>query len=391
LYKLTRRGTRVLPILILILALSIIASGCAPRGATNAGWTVVTATDDLVHAVLASGVVISLNPETGDEVWRYPPPGERRGGLGALFSRSDSTAPQPLDAVYGPPVVAGDLLLITSLDRHLYAFDRTTGVMVWKYDVGEAIVGGVTVRDGVAYFGANDYRVYALNIDTQELVWPEPFETGNWVWGRPAVDDNRVYVGSMDHSVYALDRATGALVWSYRTGGAIACSVSLTDGLVLVGAVDKNIYALDRDSGELVWSQALDQWIMGEPLVYDGYAYVATLNGQVHALSVKDGSSRWEPASVQRSVRAGPQLVNGTLLVATEAGELWSVSTDGGVVARVYPDIGEPGADSGLGAMLSEPAVVGTVAYVGTTAGHVLAADTTARMHPEIWIYSPTS
>lgn len=377
---------------LLLLALAVATTACAPSGGvSNVGWTEVAATGDTVYAALSSGAVVAIDAQSGTEQWRYPPPTERPGGLGGLFARRDPSAPQPLAAVYGSMAVEGDLLLVTSFDATLYAFDRATGDVAWQYDVGAPIVGGVTVVDGVAYFGANDHRMYALDLATRGLVWPQPYETGNWIWGRPAVDAERVYVGSMDHAVYALDRATGELAWRFEAGGAVAGSVVLSDGLVLVGTVDKQFHALDAATGEPAWVQPLGQWVMGDPLVVGEHAYVTTLDGMVHAFRVADGSTPWEAVSLVRAVRAGPRPLDGALIVATEAGELWRVDPETGATRRLYPDVGEPGSDSGLGAMLSAPAVVGDVVYVGTATGNVLAADATAEIQPELWIYSGAS
>lgn len=382
-----RHSKRLLPTLALLLIIVVMAAGCAQGTvATNPGWTVVTAQDDVIYAALSTGTVVALDALTGEQVWAYPPPTAQPGGL---FARRDPTAPQPLSAVYGQPVVVGDLLLVASLDHNVYAFDRQTGLIAWKYDVGQPVAGSMAVRDGVAYFGANDNHVYALNLETQEVTWSEPFETGHWVWGRPAVDEERIYFGSMDHSVYALERATGTRVWSYDTGGALAGGVVLDGGLVFAGTVNKQFYALDAETGNLVWVSSLSHWVMGDPLVSDGYVYFTTLDGRVHSLSVVDGSPRWEPPSVLKPVRAGPCMYGDQLLVATDAGELWRVSTETGEARRIYPDIGELGSPSALGAMLSEPVVLGDIVYVGTASGYVLAADTTAQIQPEVWIYQP--
>lgn len=373
---------------VLLLALAVVATGCGARtGVTNAGWTVVTATEDAVYAVLNTGAVIALNAADGAQRWLYPPATDRPSGIGAIFSRPDPNAPSALDAVFGAPVVEGNLLLVTSMDGALYAFQRESGALAWRYEVPGAIVGGLTVRDGVAYFGATDNNLYALDLATQQPVWAQPFTAENWIWGAPAVDDARVYVGSMDHHVYALDRATGEPQWRYRTGGAIPDAVTLVDGLVVAGSIDSHVYALDAASGDLRWSVDLGHWVMGTPLADDGFVYVSTLDGKVHGLNVADGSARWDAPSLAGPVRAGPQMVNGALVVGTDHGELWRVDAASGSAQRLYPDVGEPGNASGLGAMLSSPAIVDGLAYVGTAQGRVLAVSAEPGQG-ELWIYS---
>jgi len=367
----------------------LMITACSGRGsAANTGWTAVTATEDTVYAALAAGTLVAVDAGTGQQIWQYPPQTESGGGLSSLFSRS-SDGPDPLGPVYGAPVVLGDLLLVSSLDDQVHAFDRNTGVEAWSFQVGGDIVGGVTVYDGVAYFGSSDHRVYALDLDSQEPVWAEPFETGNWVWCEPVIVEDTVYVSSVDHKVYAIDRLTGDELWHYETDSALPGGVAVAEGRVFAGSLDNNVYALSADSGELLWKRSVGAWIMGQPLAVDGYVYVASSDGKLHGLSAVDGSPRWDAVSVESPVRAGPKLLNGAIAVVTQAAELWQIDVETGSPLRLYPDVGEPGQSDGtVGQILSEPAIVGDIVYLGTTAGYIFAIDTQAELQPEIWIYS---
>jgi outer membrane protein assembly factor BamB len=384
--KVFHRGT----LLLLFLILAMVAGGCAPRGAVvNTGWTVVAATPEAAYAVLYGGTVVALDAAEGRELWRYPVAVQRPGGLAGLFSRPDPNAAQPLEATYGAPVVVDDALLAASLDGKLRAFDREKGDLLWELQLEGGVIGGLTVRDGIAYLGTNEDLVYAVDLATREFVWAEPFHSQGWAWGAPAVDAERLYIGSMDHHVYALDRATGTALWTFNTSGAIPGPVALADGVVYLGSVDQKVYAVDAATGQLVWEHSVDHWVMGQPLVLDGYVYVASLDGRVHALSVADGSPRWEAVSVERAVRAGPQALNGGIVVANEAGELWQIETATGDRTRLYPESGEIGKDTGMGAILSAPAVADGWAVIGTTQGYVVALDASASGATERWTYAP--
>ena len=354
-----------------------------PSGAmSNPGWTVVAATEEAVYSALPTGQVVALDAAQGALSWSYPVPGEGGGGgIGAIFSRQpQEAADRPLDGVYGVPALTENLVLIPSYDHQLYAFDRVTGELVWSFSAEEGIVGGVTVHEGVAYFGASDYRIYAVDVATGEPVWDAPFETGNWVWGAPAVDDAWVYVGSMDHSVYALDRQTGALVWQQELGSSIPGAVTLADGVLYAGSVDNALYALDADDGSEVWKASLGDWVWGKPVVEGDYVYVTSLDGKVHGLSVTDGSPRWAAIALEGAVRAGPVLQDGHLIVGAESGKVYRVDVQAGTAQELATT---------QGAVLSKPAVVGDMVYVGTTLGNVVALNTELGGDPTVWIYPP--
>jgi len=372
---------------LLLLVLAVLVTGCMPgRTVSNVGWTVVTAEDGIVYTVLPTGEVLALDAEKeGEVLWRYPPKKSGGGGLGcSIVQKPEENASLPLDAVYGIPALAGDLLLVTSYDQHLYAFDKKTGEIAWTFPIDEedgALVGGVTLYDGIAYFGSSDHKVYALDLASQKLVWEKPFTTGNRVWGEPAVDEEHVYVGSMDHYVYAIDRQTGELIWKKDIGASVPGAVTLANGILFVGGVDRRLHALDaRDGSELWQTEELGGWVWGEALVHQGYVYFTSLEGTLHARSVADGTPRWRPVSLDSPVRAGPVIIDGHLLLGTEAGALFVVDMEKGSRERFYTDL--------KGSVLSRPAVVGKMAYVGTAVGHIYALDY-SRRDPLVWEYPP--
>ena len=374
------RGGRYALMLFVIL---ILLAGCMPRGAvTNPGWTVVAASGKVVYAVLATGRVIALDAEDGGkELWSYPRVEEKTGGFLAGCSPTSSSTEKALDAVYGIPALTENLVVVASYDHNLYAFDRSDGSKVGDaFAADGAIIGGVAIRDGIAYFGSSDYKVYAVDIATRKLVWKEPFTTGHWVWGEPAVDEKRVYVGSMDHNVYAINRQTGQEEWRKPVGGSVPGSVTLADGLLLVGGVDKQLRALSAEDGKEVWARSLGQWVWGEALVYDGYVYVGSLDGKVHALKLADGTPRWDAPQVEGAIRAGPALLDGSLILGTESGIIYKINMETGRSEELF---------KAEGAVLSKPAVVENRVYVGTASGNVYALDASHPQAAQLWVYPP--
>ncbi len=375
-----RRGGRYA---LLVIMLSVVLTGCAPRaGATNAGWTVVTVIDDIVLSALANDTVVGLKTSTGELLWTYPVAVERPTGLGGLLSGAANTenTEVPLDAMYGAPELAGDTVLIGSFNQRLYAFDGASGRKLWEFAAEGPIIGGATAVDGRAYFGSSDHRVYAVDIATGKSVWDAPFETGNWVWSTPAVDGKYVYIGSMDHTVYALDRQTGALVWQRDLGASIPGAVCVADGQVYVGSIAKRLHVLNANTGDEVWQRDLGQWVWGEPLVHEGYVYVPSLDGKVHALATGDGSPRWEPVQLNGAVRAGAALMDDHLIVGTDTGRVYRIAISDGS-AQLIAEV--------QGRILSRPSISGDRVYVGTTLASVVALDVTRADGGPIWIYPP--
>jgi outer membrane protein assembly factor BamB len=86
---------------------------------------------------------------------------------------------------------------------------------LWKVNTGGQM-GSPTVADGVVYAGSYDTKIYAFDTSSGSLIWS--FITGGRVVSCPAVSGGIVYVGSEDHKLYALNSATGASLWNFTTG-----------------------------------------------------------------------------------------------------------------------------------------------------------------------------
>jgi outer membrane protein assembly factor BamB len=361
-----------------------------PRaGLANPGWTVLAAQDHVVYTALATGRVMALSStDGGAELWAYPAASQQASpvGCGLPLSQKSADTESPLDAVYGLPVITDKLVLVASYDHHLYGFDRETGERQFSFpkegstSVEGPVIGGLAVRDGVAYFGSSDARVYALDLATGEPVWQQPYSTGNWVWGTPAVDADRVYIGSMDHSVYALDRLSGELLWQRDLGASVPGAVTLTDGKLFVGTIDRHLYALSSATGEQLWqSELFGGWLWGEALVAGDAVYFGSLDGAVHAVKIADGSTLWS-VTVDGAVRAGPALLGNDLVVGTDSGKVYLINGTSGDSAEVFAAEGQ---------ILSAPAVDDGIAYVGTATGNVYALDLARRGDPKLWVYPP--
>ena len=136
------------------------------------------------------------------------------------------------------------------------------------------------VYDGVAYVstGAND--VFALSIDTGEILWQyeaklDPNITSvccGWNNKGVAISEDKVFIGHLDGRLAALDRATGKVAWSIQAERwqenfsitAAPLYVSSTSlgagGMVIIGfaggdrGTRSRVKAYDAKDGRLIWT-----------------------------------------------------------------------------------------------------------------------------------------
>ena len=129
------------------------------------------------------------------------------------------------------------------------------------------------VADGVAYVstGAND--VFALSIDTGDILWQYDAHLDasitsvccGWNNKGVAISDNRVFLGRLDGQLVALDRTTGKVAWSiqaerWQDNFSITSAPVYVNGMVITGFAGGDrgtrgrVKAYDAKDGRLLWT-----------------------------------------------------------------------------------------------------------------------------------------
>jgi len=195
------------------------------------------------------------------------------------------------------PLVDGPLVYVGDWNGTVYAVDRKTGKLRWRYQTGGKIKGSAATTGSRLYIGSYDGHVYALNKRTGKLLWrasaqPRLGSTGTF-YATPALAYGRVFIGATDGKEYAYGATTGDLLWSHQTGGYVYASAAVTSRLVLVGSYDHDFYAFDAATGDVRWRFAADGPISGSATVIGSLVYFSTFSGTTYALDVETGRLVW--------------------------------------------------------------------------------------------------
>jgi len=131
---------------------------------------------------------------------------------------------------------------------------------------------------------------------------------------QPIVHDGVIYVITGADDVFALSVDTGEILWQYRANldreiTSVCCGwtsrgVGIGDGKIFVGQLDGRLLALDQRTGEEVWNIQAERWEEGfsltsAPLYYDGLVITGFsgaeigVRGRVKAYDADDGKLRW--------------------------------------------------------------------------------------------------
>ena len=190
------------------------------------------------------------------------------------------------DWVWGVPAVDEDRVYVGSMDHSVYALDRTSGAQVWRTDVVGAVLGSVTLSDGVVFAGGVDRRLYALNADDGSILWKSDV-FGGWVWGEALVNEEYVYFGTLDGAVHALSVKNGAPRWEpVQTLSAVRAGPALVGEHLVIGNEAGAVYAINLETGEGKQRFQAEGSLLSVPVIEDGIVYIGTTLGNVYALDL---------------------------------------------------------------------------------------------------------
>lgn len=279
---------------------------------------------------VASGTTL---PDKLDEVWSFP--------CG--------------DAVEGAPAVAGGVVYVASLDRHLYSLDYATGKQKWKTPLG-AMKASPAVKGGRVYVGDLEGKLHAVDAATGRPAWA--FDTGGEVHAGANFAGDDVLIGSHSGSLFRLSPA-GKPVWEFKIDSPVNGAAAVVGDRTFVAGCDSLLHVVDLDTGKGVSTVDLGGQAGATAAVTDGRAVVGTMSNQVVAADVTTAKPVWQFEAKRRqqpfysSAAVTPKLaVVGSrdkklyALDRATGAEVWSVGTDGNVDAS--------------------PVVVGGRVYVGS-------------------------
>jgi len=117
------------------------------------------------------------------------------------------------------PTVAGDVVMVGADDNYLYAFERPSLQLKWKFRAGRAVQSSPCVVGDMAFFGSDDGRLYAIRAVDEEwsktprLAWE--YDTDGRIKSSPAYSGGTVFFSSFDGYFYAVRAKDGSLLWRF--------------------------------------------------------------------------------------------------------------------------------------------------------------------------------
>ena len=326
--------------------------------------------DGVLYAVSTDGHLAAFDAQTGKTLWSKS---SRQHGW---FGWGD-TKKQRYDSYYaGGPAVSGDLLVVGTLDGHvyglnakdgsdrwsatlnsevltaptivgnlvvartgdgrLYGFDSSTGERRWAYDQSTVPLlslrgnGPLLGANGVVFFGSDGGKLVALRMDNGDKLWEQSLASGegrteidrlNDADGAILIDGNTLYGAAYHGNLVAVDGPSGRPLWSRAFSTFTSIDVK---GNALYGVDDDSqVWSFDKSGGADIWKndKLKYRWLTA-PAVQADYVVAGDMEGYVHWLQSGDGALAARERLSKKAIRAQPLVVGDVVYVEDVKGRI---------------------------------------------------------------------
>ena len=324
--------------------------------------------DGVLYAASTDGKLAAFDANTGKKLWA------KSSRTHGWFGWGDKKRPDVLYA--GGPVVAGDLVVVGTLDGHVYAMNAKDGNRRWEAELSAEVVASPAISGDLVVVRTQDGRVYGLDAATGARRWvydqgavPLLSLRGN---SSPVAANGVVFITSDDGKLVVLRQDNGEKLWEQKLANGDGRTdierLDDADGNVLLdgntlyaAAYHGNLTAIDGPSGRPLWTHPFSTYTA---LALGGNSiYGVDDQGEVWAFDRASGSDMWKNAKLKYRWLSGPAVQGDYVVVGDMYGYVhWLQSGDGALAARMRLS---------KKAIMAQPLVVGDLVYVEDVKGHI--------------------
>ncbi|SNS44739.1 Outer membrane protein assembly factor BamB, contains PQQ-like beta-propeller repeat [Ekhidna lutea] len=246
--------------------------------------SIATYHSGIIYVGSGDGNVYGLNASNGLVVKTYP---------------ADENAP-----VRSSPFVKDDRLYFGDWEGMVYCYSLDSDKLIWKkktyrgekpYGTFGGVVSEFLAYDGLLFFGARNYMLNVLDIETGEKEWTYTDAKKGWVIGDPVIYKDTLYIGGSDnYSMLAFDPIIGRPIWSQNGGKNIYTKPIVTEEWVIYTAGNGYnpkdsgaIFLLNRKSGEEIARFDVPEGTFSSPSMFKNLVVFGCYDGKIYSLKVE--------------------------------------------------------------------------------------------------------
>ena len=245
--------------------------------------------DGWPQSVNVGGNVVATPAFDGKQIFIATQAGTIRTVDAATGNLNSKILMQASERIWSSPILQDGTLYVVDLARHVRAIDATTGELRWDRTLSGAAAGDITLAGDLLLIPTLDNRLQAISRADGAPRWQ--FLADNWLWSRPLVAGDAVYLASASGASYALDLATGKQRWKSDPlqSETRAIPVLLADTLII--ATDNGtILGLNPATGKERWQQhpAGSPRLLADPVVIESTILYTSKHGDIYQVKPQE-------------------------------------------------------------------------------------------------------
>ncbi|HEX4911465.1 MAG TPA: outer membrane protein assembly factor BamB [Permianibacter sp.] len=197
---------------------------------------------------------------------------------------------------------------------------------------------------------------------------------------QPVLYGDRIFVANSEGLLLALNQ-DGSESWRFWLGTRLSGGMAAGGGYLVVGTPEGVVLAIDTETGEEKWRNYVSSEVVAPPAVGEGLTVVRTVDGKLFALDLESGERKWfsdrnVPVLTQRGT-SSPFIGGGITLAGFDNGKVAAFRLDNGQPLW-EKRVGQPTGRSEIERIAdvdTDPVIFGSVMYVASVNGSVLAVD----------------
>ncbi|PLX80698.1 MAG: hypothetical protein C0616_07335 [Desulfuromonas sp.] len=222
------------------------------------------------------------------------------------------------------PVKVGDALVVAGWDAVLRAIDLD-GKERWNIALGEEGDSAVAFDDERVYLQSWNREILAVDRENGEVEWrifyPESLADDHRQGGVARADD-LLLVPAWNGSLLGIEAKTGTVRWNIDCGYPLRSTPLVIDDVIYQGSGSGRLTALNLQ-GEFLWTRDFGAPLLASPAAVPGGLAVVNKEGVLTVMN-RLGETKWRGELRESVFYSAPLYADGSLLVATTAGNLYA-------------------------------------------------------------------
>ena len=237
------------------------------------------------------------------------------------------------------PAVAYGMVYEMNKDGYLYAINVETGNLVWKYKGPDGTLlwpGMPTVADGMVYVTTGEVAEYGGQVGTSQFACLNAY-TGQLIWKLPiealapresvTVAYGNLYIipGNVTTAVDSIYRKR-IYQESIKCGHRIQAQLTVSNWSMLrADPTHSSTAQVGPSNLTLAWTFTTNGAVISSPTVVDGIVYVGSEDKNIYAIGAWSGNLIWN-FTTKDAVESSPAVANGKVYTGGDDGYVYCLN-----------------------------------------------------------------